>query len=147
MKPMSVVCPLQIEESYHPITECPICTLGFYCSNWVPTPCGHTYHPDCLFPLLRDDGSLAPRCVACSQIFHPGWLKCWGAPQMAHPDVALLVDSLGLNAQTETFKRSLSDLYKKNPLSLKARREMLALKHARVTKYFSKVIVVILLQY
>lgn len=80
VSPVSIVSPLQSEDSYFAITECPVCSLGFFCKYWVPTPCGHCYHPSCLFPLLQFDSNIVPKCLDCSEVFHPSWLECWGSP-------------------------------------------------------------------
>jgi hypothetical protein len=60
------------------VGPCPVCCNGYYNFNWVPAPCGHTYHPACLFPLVCDSEDQAPSCRACGQYFPIEWMETWG---------------------------------------------------------------------
>lgn len=139
LSPRSIVTYVQTQDTHHPITECPICYLGYFCNNWIPTPCGHTYHPICLFSLIFADVESAPKCVACLQVFHPAWLECWGAPQVNHPTVVDMAEKWGLTEQAESFSSSLRILYQNKGGTLKARRDRQSVKLKKVTKSFSKV--------
>ncbi|KAL3686962.1 hypothetical protein R1sor_013271 [Riccia sorocarpa] len=50
--PRYVPTPIEITRTIFRLTSCPACNLGFHCFNFVPTSCGHAYHPPCILPLL-----------------------------------------------------------------------------------------------
>lgn len=86
MKPCLPVKPRYVSTAAHSaieqritVTPCPVCCNSYHCFNWMPTPCGHTYHPSCLVALVSG-GESPPKCFACKEAFVNDWLETWGFP-------------------------------------------------------------------
>lgn len=87
LHPTGIPTTIHIGKPIHMVSTCPLCNLSFHCNNWVPSPCGHTYHRHCIVGKLQESCTLVsmvnPSCLACKQLFHPDWLAC---KQLFHPD-------------------------------------------------------------
>ncbi|KAL3687647.1 hypothetical protein R1sor_013956 [Riccia sorocarpa] len=46
----------EVTKTIFRLSSCPICCLGFHCMNFMPTSCGHAYHPACLAALIAHSG-------------------------------------------------------------------------------------------
>ncbi|KAL3687648.1 hypothetical protein R1sor_013957 [Riccia sorocarpa] len=46
----------EVTKTVFRLSSCPICCLGFHCMNFMPTSCGHAYHPACLAALIAHSG-------------------------------------------------------------------------------------------
>lgn len=114
MAPVAIATALHVGARHHRISSCPKCFLGYHCNNWVPTPCGHTYHPHCLFSILHESSlrpvTIPPSCVACKQVFHPDWLVCWGY-DTEHHEVKVLEKTFAIEQQREKRFSQLLQFY------------------------------------
>lgn len=74
-----------------------ICFLGYHYHNFIPTSCGHTYHPACIMALICREDVVVPWCVAYDEILHPDWLEIWGiaCSSLEVDDLAIVLDLEG----------------------------------------------------
>ncbi|KAL3686751.1 hypothetical protein R1sor_013060 [Riccia sorocarpa] len=61
LTPRFVPIASEVTKSVFRVTSCPVCALGFHCVNFMPTSCGHAYHPACLMALIAR--SAEPKCL------------------------------------------------------------------------------------
>lgn len=101
--------------SFHKISSCPRCSLGFHCNNWVPGSCGHSYHPHCLASLLECCGYCSPYCMACNEVFYPDWLLCWGI-NSKHKDLLHLESVLHIHGQRDILFENILKYYADQPM-------------------------------
>lgn len=106
LEPIGIPTALSVGKSHHLVSRCPKCSLGYHCNNWVPAPCGHTYHPHCLLSCLE----ISPSCLACKEVFHPDWLTCWGY-KTPNAEVEHMERFLNLSHQRTRMRDQLLSLY------------------------------------
>lgn len=91
LKPQFFATFVDLQQQLFKMSLCAMCFLSFHYHNFIPTSCGHTYHPACILPLASKENIGTPRCMACNEIFHPNWLASWGLPASSP-----VVDRLGV---------------------------------------------------
>lgn len=138
LKPVSIPTPVEVQEALFRILSCVKCTLAYQCNNFVPTSCGHTYHPACFVQQLSIEGSAPPRCLACSEILHPDWLESWGICHIG-PEMKQLASELNVPLHREGFQKDLETLYVEGCHLLHQRRLEERKKHLKLTRYYTKV--------
>ncbi|KAL3678633.1 hypothetical protein R1sor_021589 [Riccia sorocarpa] len=119
--PRYVLTPTELTRTVFRLTSCPACNLGFHCFNFVPTSCGHAYHPPCVVPLLAKAHTEHPKCLACGERLHPDWIETWGM-QVNTVHKAKLEEGLGLAKQKLAFEEGLRELYHDDPARIVERR-------------------------
>ncbi|KAL3680961.1 hypothetical protein R1sor_023917 [Riccia sorocarpa] len=134
--PVSVLAPrfvptaTEVTKSVFRLTSCPVCSLGFHCVNFMPTSCGHAYHPACLMSLIARSGE--PKCIECEEYFHPHWCESWGIDTTEEHRRRWEAE-LCLQRQRDAFSECISDLYTKTPHVLSERRKVEKEKRQRLT--------------
>ncbi|KAL3687295.1 hypothetical protein R1sor_013604 [Riccia sorocarpa] len=134
--PVSVLAPrfvptaTEVTMSVFRLTSCPVCSLGFHCVNFMPTSCGHAYHPACLMSLIARSGE--PKCTKCEEYFHPHWCESWGIDTTEEHRRRWEAE-LCLQKQRDAFSECISDLYTKTPHVLSERRKVEKEKRQRLT--------------
>lgn len=138
LRPRFIATAVDLRQQLYKMSPCAVCLFGYHCNNFIPTSCGHTYHPACIMPLISRQDTGTPRCVACNEIFHPDWLASWG---LARPssEVDKFAAVLDLDAQSQSFETAMRDLYREGAVNLKARREKERRKQRLLTQKYSKV--------
>ncbi|KAL3681661.1 hypothetical protein R1sor_024617 [Riccia sorocarpa] len=132
-----VPTPLELTRTIFRLTSCPACNLGFHCFNFVPTSCGHAYHPPCVLPLLAKRHTEHPKCLACGERLHPDWLETWGV--QVNTEYKAEVDAtLGLKKQKLAFEEGLRDLYHDDPARTLERRDHQKKQQQRVTVVYTE---------
>ncbi|KAL3676269.1 hypothetical protein R1sor_026217 [Riccia sorocarpa] len=134
--PVSVLAPrfvptaTEVTKSVFRLTSCPVCSLGFHYINFMPTSCGHAYHPACLMSLIARTAE--PKCIECEEYFHPHWCESWGIDTTEEHKRRWEAE-LCLQRQRDAFVECISDLYTKTPHVLSERRKVEKKKRQRLT--------------
>ncbi|KAL3677109.1 hypothetical protein R1sor_027057 [Riccia sorocarpa] len=108
--------------------------LRFHCVNFMPTSCGHAYHPACLMALIAR--SAEPKCLECYESFHPDWCESWGIDTKEEHRKKWEAD-LGLQRQRDALSDCIRDLYQKTPNVLSDRRKVEREKRQRFTQKYT----------
>ncbi|KAL3694694.1 hypothetical protein R1sor_008345 [Riccia sorocarpa] len=119
LAPRFVPISTEVTRTVFRLTSCPFCSLGFHCVNFMPTSCGHAYHPACLVALLAK--SAEPKCVERNELFHPHWCESWGI-DITEEHRQIWEAELGLQSQLDTFSQCIRNLFQKTPHVLSERR-------------------------
>ncbi|KAL3698318.1 hypothetical protein R1sor_012394 [Riccia sorocarpa] len=119
LAPRFVLTATEVTRTVFRLTSCPVCSLGFHCVNFMPTSCGHAYHPACLVALLAK--SVEPKCIECNELFHPHWCESWGIDTTEEHKQKWEAE-VGLQSQLDTFSQCIRNLYQKTPHVLSERR-------------------------
>ncbi|KAL3696362.1 hypothetical protein R1sor_010438 [Riccia sorocarpa] len=135
--PRYVPTPIEVTRTIFRLTSCPACNLGFHCFNFVPTSCGHAYHPPCILPLLAKAHTEHPTCLACGERLHPDWIETWGFRVNAEHKVEVET-ALGLKKQKLAFEDYLRELYHNDPARALERREYLKKQQQLVTVVYTE---------
>lgn len=114
LHPKGIPTTLDIGTVVHKVSPCPRCCLGFHYNNWVPAPCGHTYHLHCLVFVLQECCSTLSMIVsvylACKQVFHLDWMLCWGF-KAYHTKVQRLESILNSNEKRDEMFGQIFKIY------------------------------------
>ncbi|KAL3682155.1 hypothetical protein R1sor_000177 [Riccia sorocarpa] len=54
--PIWIPTATEVTKTIFRLSSCPVCCLGFHCMNFMPTSCGHAYHPACLAAVIAHSG-------------------------------------------------------------------------------------------
>ncbi|KAL3676965.1 hypothetical protein R1sor_026913 [Riccia sorocarpa] len=136
--PRYIPTPIEVTRTIFRLTSCPACNLGFHCFNFVPTSCGHAYHPPCILPLLAKAHTEHPTCLACGERLHPDWIETWGFRVNAEHKVEVEA-ALGLKKQKLAFEEGLRELYHNDPARALERREYLKKQQQLVTMVYTEI--------
>ncbi|KAL3698189.1 hypothetical protein R1sor_012265 [Riccia sorocarpa] len=117
------------------LSSCPVCCLGFHCMNFMPTSCGHAYHPACLAALIAHSGQ---QCMECNETFHPHWCESWGF-EVGEKVKQEWERKAGLLNQRVAFRESIRGLYLKTPKLQSERRLQEGLKRQCLNITYTKV--------
>ncbi|KAL3679307.1 hypothetical protein R1sor_022263 [Riccia sorocarpa] len=101
----------EVTKTVFRLSSCPVCCLGFHCMNFMPTSCGHAYHPACLAALIAHSGQ---QCMECNETFHSHWCESWGF-EVAEKVKQEWERKAGLLNQRVAFRESIRGLYLKTP--------------------------------
>ncbi|KAL3676315.1 hypothetical protein R1sor_026263 [Riccia sorocarpa] len=123
----------ELSKTIFRLTTCPVCTLGFHCQNFMPTPCGHAYHPTCLLPILAKKEKL--ECLQCKQSFHPHWCEAWGIEVTAEHKSKW--EELDLEQQRTAFGECLSEFYQNQSEHIAKQRRDLEEKRNKLTVVYT----------
>ncbi|KAL3701862.1 hypothetical protein R1sor_019884 [Riccia sorocarpa] len=118
LSPMFISTATEVTKAIFRLSSCLVCCLGFHCMNFMPTPCGHVYHPACLAALVAHSGL---QCLECSESFHPHWCESWGF-DTTEKHRREWEEKTGLQKQQDAFSDCIKSLYQKTPNLLSERR-------------------------
>ncbi|KAL3690897.1 hypothetical protein R1sor_004548 [Riccia sorocarpa] len=125
----------EVTKTVFRLSSCPVCCLGFHCMNFIPTSCGHAYHPACLAALIAHSGQ---QCMECNETFHPHWCESWGF-EVAEKVKQEWERKAGLLNQRVAFRESIRGLYMKTPKLQSERRLQEGLKRQCLNITYTKV--------
>ncbi|KAL3677007.1 hypothetical protein R1sor_026955 [Riccia sorocarpa] len=127
--------PTATEVTVFRLSSCPVCCLGFQCMNFMPTSCGHAYHPACLAALIAHSGQ---QCMECNETFHPHWCERWGF-EVAEKVKQEWERKTGILNQQVAFRESIRGLYLKTSKLQSERRLQEGLKRQCLNITYTKV--------
>ncbi|KAL3689603.1 hypothetical protein R1sor_015912 [Riccia sorocarpa] len=125
----------EVTKTVFRLSSRPVCCLGFHCMNFMPTSCGHAYHPACLAALIAHSGQ---QCMECNETFHPHWCESWGF-EVGEKVKQEWERKAGLLNQRVAFKESIRGLYLKTPKLQSERRLQEGLKRQYLNITYTKV--------
>ncbi|KAL3678793.1 hypothetical protein R1sor_021749 [Riccia sorocarpa] len=125
----------EVTKTVFRLSSCPVCCLGFHCINFMPTSCGHAYHPACLAALIVHSGQ---QCMECNETFHPHWSESWGF-EVAEKVKQKWKRKTGLLNQRVAYRESIRGLYLKTPKLQSERRLHEGLKRQCLNITYTKV--------
>ncbi|KAL3678009.1 hypothetical protein R1sor_020965 [Riccia sorocarpa] len=124
----------EVTKTVFRLSSCPVCCLRFHCMNFMPTSCGHAYHPTCLAALIAHSGQ---QCMECNETFHPHWCESWGF-EVAEKVKQEWERKAGLLNQRVAFRESIRGLYLKTPKLQSERRLQEGLKRQCLNITYTK---------
>ncbi|KAL3695637.1 hypothetical protein R1sor_009713 [Riccia sorocarpa] len=125
----------EVTKTVFRLSSCPVCCMGFHCMNFMPTSCGHAYHPACLAALIAH---IEQQCMECNETFHPHWCESWGF-EVGEKVKQEWERKAGLLNQRVAFRESIRGLYLKTPKLQSERRLQEGLKRQCLNITYTKV--------
>ncbi|KAL3680522.1 hypothetical protein R1sor_023478 [Riccia sorocarpa] len=125
----------EVTKTVFRLSSCLVCCLGFHCMKFMPTSCGHAYHPACLAALIAHSGQ---QCMECNETFHPHWCESWRF-EVGKKVKQEWERKAGLLNQRVAFRESIRGLYLKTPKLQSERRLQEGLKRQCLNITYTKV--------